>query len=397
MCSECNVCGTNKQCSKYNLPPITSAFFILTEQCNLKCTYCFVKQNPKQMTLDIAKKALDFLIKNAEKVGDTPSVNFFGGEPMLKFEEIIKPLIEYAETEYVGKRVKWNMTTNGTLFTEDILYYLREKEFGILLSLDGCKESQNANRVYHNGEGSFEDVNKILDLYLKLNKHATLRCTIERNTIDYFIDNIMFGIENPFVNIFFIPNSFVEWTDIEKDRLKKQVHKFGDLFIEYMRNGKIIHLSPFEEKIRQIIKINKAIDTPLEITYKMKCGLGGNKFASVGTDGTLYGCQEMTSNDHDDVFTIGDIFNGEDINLRTKLIDRFNVDNVAKDSKCSSCKLKPICNGGCVANNYLQTGDMTKQADIICFWDQILLDEAIRVSNVLGEEKNELFKKTYFK
>ena len=394
MCN-CEDCKDTKTCSGYHLPPITSAFFILTEQCNLKCTYCFVKQNPKQMTLEVAKKALDFLIKNAEKVGDTPAVNFFGGEPMLKFEEIIKPLIEYAENTY-GKEVRWSMTSNGTLFTKENLDYFKEKNVGILLSLDGCELSHNANRVYHNGKGSFERINEILDYYLKLNEKSILRATIERNNVEYFIDNIMFGINKPFNGIFLIPNSFVEWGEEEKAILKEQVRMFADLFIQYCRQGEIIHLTPFDDKIRSIVKINKAIDIPLQKSYKSKCGLGGNKFASVGTDGKLYGCQEMTSNENNDIFIIGDIYNGEDETLRIKLIESFNIERLAHHGKCNNCRLQPICTGGCVANNYMQTGDMTMQADILCFWEQILLEEAIRVCNVLGVEKNELFRREYF-
>ena len=190
----------------------------------------------------------------------------------------------------------------------------------------------------------------------------------------------MFGLEKPFHNIFFIPNSFVEWSTEEKENLRLQVRKFGDLFIEYIRNGRTIPLSPFEDKIREIVRINNAIDNPLKINYKAKCGLGGNKFASIGTDGVIYGCQEMTSNKNNEIFIIGNIFTGVDDSLRANLIETFDV-----------------CNGGCVANNYMQTGDMTQQADIICFWEQILLEEAIRVTTILGAEKNEFFRHTYFR
>ena len=392
-CEECSKCVEVK---RYDFPLITSVFLILTEQCNLACTYCFVNQNPKQMTLDIAKQSVDFIINNAKLSGVNPSVNFFGGEPMIKFEEIIKPLISYVETEHPTIKMKWSITSNGTLFTKEILDYFKQKEVGILLSLDGCQQSNDTNRIYHDGRGSFNRINEILDYYLELNPLSTLRTTIERNTVQYFLDNIMFGISKPFSNIFFIPNSFVVWSEEDKLALKEQVRMFADMFIEYCRNGKIIPLSPFEEKIRSIVKINKAIDTPMVKNYRVKCGLGGNRFASVGTDGTLYGCQEMTSNNVDDVFVIGDIYNGAREDLRANLVEKFRVDELCTEEKCKTCKLQPVCTGGCVANNYMQTGSMTKQADIICFWEQILLNEAIRVCNILGEEKNELFRQTYF-
>jgi sulfatase maturation enzyme AslB (radical SAM superfamily) len=64
---------------KKPLPKITSAFFIVTQMCNMKCTYCFVHKNPSQMGYHTALDATNFLIKNAEETGVVPSVNFSVG------------------------------------------------------------------------------------------------------------------------------------------------------------------------------------------------------------------------------------------------------------------------------------------------------------------------------
>jgi uncharacterized radical SAM superfamily Fe-S cluster-containing enzyme len=60
-------------------PKITSAFFILTNQCNLKCPYCFVNQNVEKMPFNIALDATKFLIRNSKDIGYTPNITFFGG------------------------------------------------------------------------------------------------------------------------------------------------------------------------------------------------------------------------------------------------------------------------------------------------------------------------------
>ena len=394
MCNkeECGNCGSMK------FPKITSVFLILTEKCNLACKYCFVKQNAREMDLETAKNALHFIVSNWDGTpNNKPSINFFGGEPMLKYKEIIRPLIEYSKETYGEDVVKFSMTTNGTLFTKEILDYLKENNVGLLVSIDGDKESHNANRVYHNGKGSFEDIEKTLDYYLKLYPQNILRCTLEKNNLERMINSIEFGLEKGFNSFFFIPNCFSEWSDEHKIKIKEQIRLFGDLFMDYMRKGKVIRLTPFDEKIQQIKRINDTARIPYVLKGEHKCGLGANRFASVGTDGTLYGCQEMTSNCGDnDVFIIGDIYNGADEEKRSRLLNSFNPSSVTSHEKCKTCKLLPICNGGCVANNYLQTKDLSRQADILCYWEQELLEEAIRVTRILGEEKNELFKKTYF-
>lgn len=70
-CQELNKCNNNK-----SFPKITSAFLILTNQCNLKCVYCFVNQNIKRMTYETALNSAKFLIKNAEDLKTTPMITF---------------------------------------------------------------------------------------------------------------------------------------------------------------------------------------------------------------------------------------------------------------------------------------------------------------------------------
>lgn len=63
----------------------------VTQNCNLRCSYCVYSGNYKnrthsnlRMSFDVAKKAIDYLFEhsiNLEKV----SIGFYGGEPLLEF------------------------------------------------------------------------------------------------------------------------------------------------------------------------------------------------------------------------------------------------------------------------------------------------------------------------
>ena len=65
----------------------------LTDNCNLACSYCFVKQKPLEMTYEIAEKSVEWLLSNHSN-DSTPLVTFFGGEPLLKYDYIIVPIVE---------------------------------------------------------------------------------------------------------------------------------------------------------------------------------------------------------------------------------------------------------------------------------------------------------------
>lgn len=392
LCMQCQC--ENCESQKNELPDISSAFLILTEKCNLKCKYCFVQQNAKEMTYSTAKDAIDYLAQNAKKTSEVPSITFFGGEPMLKYDEIIKPIIQYVKETY-GDNYSLGITTNGTLLTKDIIDFFTENNIGILFSVDGDQTTQNLNRPFHNGKGSFEHLNQIIPYYLEHYPAATFRATIDFDTAKYMMENIYYALKMGYDNMFFIPNAFANWTKEEEEILKEQVELFTAFYIENARQDKLIHLNPLDEKIREILDINRAIIDKKE-KPKNKCGLGLNKYGAIGTQGEIFACQEMSSNSaEDDFFLIGSIYKGIDHEKRMKLSNAFDL-KLLKGRNCETCKLYPICNGACVANNYLVNKDIHHMAPIICYWYQLLLESAIEICNVLGNEENKTFKNYYF-
>ena len=87
---------------------LSNACLNITDDCVLKCTYCFVEQHPHYMTLDTAKAAVDYLLNNLHikkekklhSESDKTFINYFGGEPTMLWDEIIVPLTLYMEEKY---------------------------------------------------------------------------------------------------------------------------------------------------------------------------------------------------------------------------------------------------------------------------------------------------------
>lgn len=406
ICELCQGCSKSVEdkIDKESLPLITNAFLILTERCPLACKYCFVSQNPREMTYETALQSVKFVCENAEKSGTFPTVCFFGGEPLVKWDDIIVPIVNYIRKEY-KKPCGLNMTTNGVLLTEDKLKFMRENGLSFLLSVDGDKQAQDTNRVYHNGRGSFEDIP--LDLILKYFPEITIRGTFDCNTVEYLSDSIRFMHEFGFDSTFFYPNVSGEWKDISINKMRKQLRNFSDYFIENIRNGKVIHHKPLETKINECVKLNWYIDN--NMTYSKtgkkaiveKCGIGVNQCCSISTSGEIYGCQEMPSNymcGEDNIFMFGDVFNGVNVDKRMKLVETFSVKDIdgTEYGGCDNCRLQPICNSGCSATNFRYSGSFSKPPRMYCEFNNALLDEAEYIIGVLGEERNELFRNTYF-
>ncbi len=61
-------------------------------------------------------------------------------------------------------KVVFSIQTNGTLFNKKNLEILKKNEVRIGISIDGSKEKHDKYRVYHNGNGSYDDILKGLNL-----------------------------------------------------------------------------------------------------------------------------------------------------------------------------------------------------------------------------------------
>lgn len=386
------------------LPKIIGGFLNLTQRCNLKCKYCFVVQQPKDMSYQVAKDAVDFYANNAKLTGDKPSINYFGGEPLLRWKEIIVPLTKYIRETY-GDNYGIGMTTNGILLDKEKLEFMEKYNVGFLFSIDGDKKTQDTNRPFHNGEGSFDLLVEKIPMFLEYNPNATFRATIDHNNVNELYHNFKFAEKIKYTNMFGVVNVFNDWTEEEKKILKEQIKLIVDYYISNLREGKeTMNFNPLTEMFKEIKKVNKAEikgefrNQGINFPGFGRCGIGSTKFGSIGPSGDVFSCQELIENPKfGDKFTIGNIYTGIDEDKRWEIINQFDPRKVIRSDglSCDKCKLNRVCHGNCLINNYLATGSMNTMPEILCFWYQILFDEAIRIMNIMAEEENEVFKKIF--
>lgn len=382
-----------------NLPLITSAMLVVTHRCNLKCRYCFVSQCNSDMSYETALKAANFLIANAERCGDKPNITFFGGEPMLRWDDLVVPLVKYIREEY-GKPFTVSITSNCTLLTEEKIDFMKKYQVGLLFSIDGDKETQDYNRPTHGGTGSFNLVEPKVDMVIQHFPNTVFRSTIIPETCHLTWHNMEFAIKAGYRTIFTTPNVFEPWSDDKREILKEQIQKYTDYYIEsYRNNEKPVLFTLMEEAMRRVLPINHSIQNGQYRTHYLcaacsKCGLSADRYCSVAPDGGIYSCQELTSNEGpNSIFYIGSLNDGVDEARRNALIDMYDPFKAsAVNTDCATCKYNRACDGGCVANNYMINGDIHKNAEMYCWWRRLLLSEAERILQTLGTEENELFR-----
>ncbi|MBO6109053.1 MAG: radical SAM protein, partial [Eubacterium sp.] len=142
----------------------------IAHACNLKCEYCFAGEGEYHgdralMSMEVGKKALDFLVENSGQRKNL-EVDFFGGEPLLNFD-VVKELVKYGrslEKEH-DKHFRFTLTTNGVLLDDEIMEFAGKEMDNIVLSVDGRKEIHDRMRPFRDGTGSYD---RIIDKFKKV-------------------------------------------------------------------------------------------------------------------------------------------------------------------------------------------------------------------------------------
>ncbi|MFW9264547.1 radical SAM protein [Nostoc sp. CALU 546] len=131
-----------------------------TENCNLRCTYCyedFSAGRMNQETIFGVKALLETRCANLSSL----KISWFGGEP-LTAKDIVLEISEYATSlvrKYPNLRYEGDMTTNGYFLDRKMLASLADVGIrGYQISLDGPREIHNRSRVRADGGNTFDKI-----------------------------------------------------------------------------------------------------------------------------------------------------------------------------------------------------------------------------------------------
>lgn len=322
--------------------------------CNLNCSYCFASQGKYNgeravMSLEVGKRALDFLIENSGTRRNL-EVDFFGGEPLMNFD-VVKELVKYARgrEKETGKNFRFTLTTNGMLIDDDVIDFANRECSNVVLSLDGRREVHDRYRVDYAGNGSWE---RIVPKFQKLveargGKNYYMRGTFTHANPDFLNDikeMLSLGFrELSMEPVVTSPDDPSALTEEDLPTVLRQYEELAELMQEKRREG-----DPFTFYHYMIdLKDGPCI-------YKRVSGCGsGTEYMAVTPWGDLYPCHQFVG---DEKFRLGDVWHGVD---NKAIQDEFESCNVYARPECRSCWAKLYCSGGCAANAYHAAGSVT--------------------------------------
>ncbi len=152
------------------MPEVEMFIIGITEQCNLRCTYCCYsgayKNNRTHSNRMLTSDDIDDIYDFIQSVSKNKHIRiaFYGGEPLLQYQ-----LIQYAiikGQERFDNCIEFSISTNGTLLTKDKIDWLVRHKVELAISIDGTRIFHNAHRVDAWGNGSYDKVYEALS-YIK--------------------------------------------------------------------------------------------------------------------------------------------------------------------------------------------------------------------------------------
>lgn len=166
-------------------PAPARLILLITHSCQLKCRYCRVRKFSASMNEEVLLKAVDLLFVSNRK---DLQLQFFGGEPLLKFD-LVQKAVEYAQkvNEKLKRDLTFILTTNGIALTKEKVDFFKKHKFLIECSIDGEIENQLKMRRARSGIGYYSQLLDNLEyLFSSGVPHYSISVAVPQNAASVF-------------------------------------------------------------------------------------------------------------------------------------------------------------------------------------------------------------------
>ena len=340
-----------------------------TNKCNARCYYCFEEViEPLDMSYETAEQTSRFIEKFYPQ--KHIQINWFGGEPLLNFDVIRQITLNLIDNGFV---LKTHITTNGSLITQDKIDFFKKyyETVSIQVTIDDIGDSYSKVKRYIDipEDEAFSKVIKNTHLLLDNDNISTrIRINFLKSKIDNAM-NVFDFLREKFKDykslvIYLAPLTFDEKKpfDTESEHTHLKLMKFyTDKNVIFDNNDK-----------------EKSLLSSLSLKPKaIPCGACRTNNLTITANGNIFKCHRIAKYNK---YVIGDVWNG--IEKNSPCLDIFNNNKTESNGKeCRSCKVYPICRGGCkVVLDILQQKENTckiynKHEDLIKLYYNKLMNE----------------------
>lgn len=338
----------------------------VTEQCNLRCSYCCYSgayennrtHGLKNMTSDDIHEIYDFVLRICTK--RPLQIAFYGGEPLLQYS-LIQHAVEYGR-ELFGESIIFSIVTNATLLTPSRIDWLLEHDVKMLISIDGTKGYHDRYRVSVNGNGSFDKVQDTLSYIITSHSQRRHLISLQMTLSSYReIESIAAEWQdNPLLMEWEL--SHIHGLAVNFSHGVKEV-EYNELREFYLHLLDIYEKHPDWAVLKVFFKecIASWMDRPimeLDDVITMATCMPVNPRLYIDTKKQIAVCEKIS-----DKYRIGDIENGIDRDKANDLVAKYYKKRVHRCAHCPAIRMCDLCLTAVEFND--------EQWDVLCHNERI--------------------------
>lgn len=301
-----------------------------TMDCNLRCWYCYEKH---EQGSTMPKNVMESVLKLIREKVITPEfrhlhLSFFGGEPLLKMEEIMYPLLIKASELCAihQKSFSFSMVTNGTLLSPENIERLKEIKTNVdtwlQITLDGNQNSHDLVRRSPEMPQSYQVIIQNIRTAISNGFRITLRLNTTHENIETFIDLL-----DDFNNL---------------DEKLKELLTIDIQHVWQDRNQAYADFDKKQEALRTMFRQNGFRVTEMKHIDRSRCYADKNNHISVNYNGDLFKCtaRRFSKENREGVLLPSGKLAW---NHKRELREELKYGNAI----CKECLIFPLCHGGC--------------------------------------------------
>jgi uncharacterized protein len=321
---------------------VLTAWLHVTNECNLRCDYCYIDKTPDAMSETTGRAAVETILRTAAQHGFRGvKLKYAGGEALLNFR-LIAQLHELGESlaHKDGLAFSETVLTNGVALTKGMLSVLRDANIALSISLDGVGESHDSQRKFANGRGSFGHVARAIDRAVAAGVTPFLSITATGRNAEALPQVVAFALDRGLrFNLNFYRES--DCTNTLPDLRAEQ---------ERLIAGMKAAFAVIEDRLPSYRLIDGLVDrSAFHAPHAHACG-AGHSYMVIDHNGAVARCQMEIER------PVTSVFAADPLNEIRLFADGFQNLAASEKEGCRDCTWRNWCAGGCSLLTYRMTG-----------------------------------------
>lgn len=319
-------------------------FFVPHYACNFACSYCYQHpyENPtEKSSLEVFDAFLNYLTENFAH--RRKYITLFGGEPLLTSQLHIKQ-VSYFLSKCTAQNIDVCIVTNGYSLTHYLPILQKSAIREIQVTLDGTEDVHNTRRFLHNGQDTFSEIVKGIDVCLQNNIPINLRMVIDKENIENLPDIARFAIDKGWTSHALFKTQIGRNYELHQcqsspDKLFTRVSLYEHLYQLIKKHPHILQFYKPAYSLSKYLSEHNALPSPLFDS----CPACKTEWAFDYT-GTIYPCTATVGKTNE---ALGTYY--PQVSLRNNMVQPWENRDITTINECMSCNLRLACGGGCAS------------------------------------------------